>query len=95
MELFFKSKKIEIFDRSNWNRVRTVEKSRWHIVLEVTLDKEPIPNSIEVFEGVLLMPEQDYRVDGKTVRFPANTETPSEGLTIKYYPRYAAEDITK
>ncbi len=95
MELFFKSKKIEIFNRSNWNRVRTVEKSRWHIVLEVTLDKQPIPNSIEVFEGVLLMPEQDYRVDGKTVRFPANTETPSEGLTIKYYPRYAAEDITK
>jgi len=90
MELFFKSKKIEVFNRGNWNRVRTVEKRRWHIVLEVTLDQEPIPNSIEVFEGVLLMPEQDYRIQGRIVRFPANSVAPDDGLTIKYYPRVAA-----
>jgi hypothetical protein len=95
MELFFKSKKIEIFNRSNWNRVRTVERSGGHIVLEATLDQEPIPNSIEVFEGVLLMPEQDYHIEGRTVRFPANTDTPEDGLTIKYYPRFASDESTK
>src|ERR1700687_3928383 len=57
MELFFQRKKIEVFDKSNWNRVRVVEKARWHLVLEVTLQEEPIPNSIEVFEGPLAMPE--------------------------------------
>ena len=90
MELFFKSKKIEVFDRTNWNRVRTIENSRARVILEVTLELEPIPNSIEVFDGVLLMPEQDYRIDGRVVRFPANTNTPQDGLTIKYYPRVNA-----
>jgi hypothetical protein len=89
MELFFKSKKIEEFNRSNWDRVRAVEKSDGKVVLEVTLQQEPIPNSIEVFEGVLPMPEQDYRVKGRTVRFPANTDKPDIGLTVKYYPRVA------
>jgi hypothetical protein len=57
------------------------------VVLEVTLQQEPIVNSVEVFEGVLLMPEQDYHIDGRVVRFPANTDNPESGLTIKYYPR--------
>jgi len=92
MELFFKSKKIEVFNRSNWNRVRTVEKSSGKIILEVTLEQEPIPNSIEVFEGVLLMPEQDYRVEGRVVRFPANTDRPQDGLAIKYYPRVPSSE---
>jgi hypothetical protein len=94
MELFFKSKKIEVFNRSNWSRIRTVEKSGRKIILEVTLEWEPIPNSIEVFEGVLLMPEQDYRVEGRVVRFPANTDTPTDGLTIKYYPRVPSSERT-
>ena len=67
--------------------MRIVEKARWHLVLEVTLQQEPIPNSIEVFEGVLLMPEQDYQVNGHVLRFPANTDEPTEGITVKYYPR--------
>jgi hypothetical protein len=87
MELFFQRKKIEVFDKSNWNRVRVVEKARWHLVLEVTLQEEPIPNSVEVFEGPLPMPEQDYQLNGRILRFPANTDEPSSGLTIKYYPR--------
>ena len=94
MELFFKSKKIEVFNRSNWSRVRTVEKSGRKIILELTLEREPIPNSIEVFEGVLLMPEQDYRVEGRVVRFPANTDTPTDGLTIKYYSRVPSSERT-
>jgi len=89
MEVFFNSKKVEVFNRNNWNRVRTVENSKRQIALEVTLEQEPIPNSVEVFEGVLLMPEQNYQVSGKVIRFPANTDKPGNGLTIKYYPRIA------
>ena len=36
---------------------------------------------------VLLMPEQDYHIDGRVVRFPANTDKPENGLTVEYYPR--------
>ncbi len=87
MEVFFKSKRIEIFDRKNWNQVRRVSKSRTGVILEVTLKQEPIPGSVEVLEGVLLMPEQEYRINGHNVQFPANTDTPEDGITIKYYPR--------
>lgn len=88
MEVFFTRKKIEVFNRKNWkDRVRKVGRSNGNVILEVTLEQAPIPNSIEVFEGVLLMPEQEYRVEGPVVRFPANTDKPELGLTIKYYPR--------
>jgi hypothetical protein len=87
MEAFFKSKVIEVFAKSNWGRVRTVRKTSDGVELEVTLKQEPIPGSVEVYEGVLLMPETRYHIDGKTVRFPANTSEPEDGLTIKYYPR--------
>lgn len=88
MEAFFKRKKTEVFDKHNWNEVRRVGTSgKKGVVLEVTLQQEPIVNSVEVFEGVLLMPEQDYQFDGRVVRFPANTDKPEIGLTIKYYPR--------
>ena len=93
MEVFFKSKKIEVFDKKNWTqKVRTVRRLRPRgFILEATLEAEPIPNSIEVFEGVLLMPEQDYQVEGKTVRFPANENVPDDEITIKYYPRAVRE----
>jgi hypothetical protein len=87
MEVFFKSKRIEVFDRNNWDRVRRVGRSRDNVILEVTLEQEPIPGSVEVYEGVLLMAEQEYQLEGRKVRFPANTATPQDGLTIKYYPR--------
>ncbi|WP_263353613.1 hypothetical protein [Acidicapsa acidisoli] len=87
MEVFFKNKRIETFDKTNWQRVRTVSNPGQSLMLEVTLDEEPIPGSVEVFEGVLLMPEQKYSIEGRVVRFPANTNKPVNGLTIKYYPR--------
>ena len=87
MELFFKRKRIEEFNRKNWDRVRRVAKSNNGVILEVTLEQEPIPGSVEVYEGVLPMPEQEYHVQGRDVRFPANTDKPITGLTIKYYPR--------
>ena len=87
MEVFFKSKRIEVFNRKNWDRVRRVSKSGDGVILEVILEQEPIPGSVEVFEGVLLMPEQEYHFEGRKVQFPANTDTPQDGLTIKYYPR--------
>jgi hypothetical protein len=87
MEIFFGKKKIEVFDRKNWSRVRSIGKSKGHFILEVTLEHEPIPNSVEVFEGVLPMPEQDYSVNGPVLRFPANTDRPTIGITIRYYPR--------
>jgi hypothetical protein len=89
METVFAGKKIEVFDKKNWSRIRRVGKSEGHFILEVTLEHEPIPNSVEVFEGVLPMPEQDYSVNGPVLRFPANTDRPTEGITIKYYPRAA------
>jgi hypothetical protein len=58
----------------------------------VTLDLPPIPGSVEVYEGVRLMPEQMYEVEGRVVRFPANTDKPVNGLTNKYYPRAAAPE---
>jgi hypothetical protein len=58
--------------------------------LEVTLEQEPIPGSVEVYDGVLLMPETQYHIQGRTLRFPANTDEPVDGLTIKYYPRLPA-----
>jgi hypothetical protein len=89
MEVFFGRKRIEVFDRHNWDRVRKVEKVRDGVILEVTLEQEPIPGSVEVFDGVLLMPELSYHIDGRDIRFIANTDTPVDGLTIKYYPRVA------
>ena len=80
MEAFFKRKKTEVFDKHNWDHVRKVGTSgKKGVVLEVTLQQEPILNSVEVFEGVLLMPEQDYHIDGRVLQFPANTDKPEVG----------------
>jgi len=89
MEVFFQRKKIETFDYKNWNRVRKVGTTKDGVVMEVTLDSDPIPGSIEIYDGVLLMPEQQYHIDGRNVQFPSNTSGPDDGLTIKYYPRLA------
>jgi hypothetical protein len=87
MEVFFKDKRIEVFNSKNWDRVRKISKTKAGVILEVTLQQAPIPGSVEVYEGVLLMPEQKYKIDGRKVQFPANTDTSVDGLTIKYYPR--------
>ncbi len=87
VEELFKRKKLETFGKQNWDRVRTVKKSADGVVLEVTLEQEPIPGSIEVREGVLEMPEQDFQLEGRVLRFPANSDKGDNGLTIKYYPR--------
>jgi hypothetical protein len=87
MEIFFGRKRIETFDRNNWSRIRKVGKSGNHLILEVTLDYDPIPNSVEVFEGPLPMPEQEYDIKGPVLQFPANSDKPTEGITVKYYPR--------
>jgi hypothetical protein len=92
VEELFKRKKIEVFDSHNWARVRRVSGTDQHYILEVTLEFPPIPGSVEVYEGVLLMPEQKYEVDGRVVRFPANADDPELGLTIKYYPRLVAAE---
>jgi|ERR1700685_1801695 len=91
MEAFLKGKKIEVLNKKNWNqKVRTVGRNKYGtFTLDVTLDQEPIPGTIEVLEGVLMMPEQDYQIDGKELRFPSNYGVPTEGvqIAIKYYPR--------
>jgi len=92
MEVFFKSKQIEVFNQNNWDRVRKVGKAAdGGVSLEITLEHEPIPGSVEIYEGVLLMPEQEYHFDRRNVQFPANTDKPQNGLTIKYYPRTVAQ----
>jgi hypothetical protein len=90
VEELFKRKKIEVFDSHNWTRVRRVSGTNQHFTLEVTLELPPIPGSVEVYEGVLLMPEQKYEVDDRVIRFPASADDPELGLTIKYYPRLVA-----
>ena len=90
VEELFKLKKIEVFDSHNWARVRRVSGTPQRFMLEATLELPPIPGSVEVYEGELLMPEQKYEVDGRVVRFPANSDKPDDGLTIKYYPHVIA-----
>jgi hypothetical protein len=87
MKVFYAGRITEEFNKQNWNQVKTVRTGKEpRFILEVTLKEKPIPNSIDVSEGVLHMPEQDYRLDGRTLQFPANTNKPSPGLTIRYYP---------
>ena len=95
VEELFKLKKIETFDEHNWANVHRVSKKGEPIKLEVTLGQAPIPGSVEVFEGVLQMPEQMYEVEDRVLRFPANTDEPINGLTIKYYPRITAAQLDK
>jgi hypothetical protein len=87
MEAFSRGKKIETFNRQNWNRVQTIGKASDHVLLEVTLNQEPIPGSVEVLEGPLPMPEQEYYLNGKRLQFPANSDKPDSGITVKYFPR--------
>ncbi len=90
LEEFYKRKKIETFNAKNSNRVRRVGTSRHGgSILEVVLEQPPIPGSVEVFEGVLPMPEVDFQLDGRTLRFPSNLPKVGDELpiTIKYYPR--------
>ena len=87
MKVFYAGRITEEFNKKNWNQVRTIRTGKEpRFMLEVTLKEKPIPNSIDVAEGVLHMPEQDYRLAGKTLQFPANTNKPNPGLTIRYYP---------
>ena len=88
MEAFFQRKRIQEFDKRNWGLVRVIRRTpSGGYVLEVALAQEPIPNSVEVFEGVLPMPEQDYKIEGRELQFPANSDKPDVGITVKYYPR--------
>jgi hypothetical protein len=86
MKAFFARKVVETFNENNWNRVRMVRKSESGVILEVTLKQRPIPGSLEVFEGPLPMPEQEYKLSGRVIQFLANTDQPTNGLTIKYFP---------
>jgi hypothetical protein len=73
IEAFVERKKIEVFDRNNWHdRVSVAANKPGAIVLQVTLEQEPNPGSVEVFEGLLLMPEQKYQSDGRVLKFPVN-----------------------
>lgn len=91
MEVFFQRKRIEVFDQKNWSRVRLVRRTQEGVVLQVTLVQQPIPGSVEVYEGVLLMPETMYHINGRELQFTANTDKPNIGLTIKYYPRISGD----
>jgi len=92
MEVFFKRKKIEVFDSHNWTRVRRVSGPGPDVTLEVTLEQPPISGSVEVYAGPLMMPEQRYELDGRVLRFPSSTDKPVDVLTIKYYPRVATAE---
>jgi hypothetical protein len=89
MEAFFKRKKIEIFDMKARDRVRVIAKTTHGFIVEVTLQQDPIPGSVEVDEGVLQMPEAQYHVNGKFLQFPSNVPGPDKNIkyTVKYYPR--------
>jgi hypothetical protein len=89
MKAFFARKVVETFNEKNWNRVRTVRKSESGVILSVVLRQKPIPGSVEVFEGPMPMPEQEYKLSGRVLQFAANTDKATNGLTIKYYPEIA------
>lgn len=92
MEVFYNTKLFETFDRSNWDRVKHLpgKNKVGGPILQVELEHEPIPGSVEVYEGVLLMPQIQYIIDGRSLQFPANSYTPEIGLTVSYYPRVKA-----
>jgi len=84
LKAFFKYRTEEDFDSRNWNRVRTVSKLKNHgFVLEVTVKEEPIPGSVEVDEGAIVL-THDPKIDGKKIQFAANSEKPDIGLKITY-----------
>ena len=93
VEEFYRSEKVEVFDEKNWARVRVVSKTAEGVVLEVVLEQPPIPGSVRVYEGVLQMPQRGYQVDGNRLRFPANSEQPSNPIAIYYHPRPAAPPV--
>jgi hypothetical protein len=86
IEVFFKSKRIETFDQKNWYRVERVSAPNKPVILQVTLEQEPIPNSVEVFEGVLPMPEQDYHIEGRAVRFSRQLREADERVNDQVLP---------
>jgi hypothetical protein len=93
MKVFYSRKIIEQYGKNNWNEVRTVRRGDDpRFILEVTLKQKPIPNSIEVWEGRMEMGEEDYVLNGQKLQFPANTNTPKLGITIKYYPDVGKTD---
>jgi hypothetical protein len=93
METFFSRKKIEVFNANNKGRIRVLSRRPDGTYnLEVTLEQEAIPKSVQVYSGVLPMPEQDFRLltDNRTLQFPANgVPTKDSEITITYYPRTA------
>jgi len=89
LEEFYQSEKTEVFGEGNWDRVKTVGRSDTGYILEVLLEQPPIPGSVRVFEGVLLLPQRFYHVDGKRLTFPSNINEPSNTLTVYYHPRTA------
>jgi hypothetical protein len=92
VEEFYRSEKVEIFDDKNWARIRTVSKTGdgdW--VFEVVLEQPPIPGSVRVYEGILLLPLRRYQIDGNRLRFPSNSERPFDPIAIYYHPRTTAQ----
>jgi hypothetical protein len=85
---FYKSRRIEKFNKSNWDQVKKLGRTaQGSAILEITLAETPIPESVEIFEGVLPMPADEFHFDGRTVRFIANSDKPDIGLTVMYYPK--------
>ena len=87
LEVLFSRKRVETFDASNWNLVQVrAHNPDGSVTLEVILKQEPIPGSVEVLEGPIVMPEQSYIINGTALRFAANTDKPTNTITVKYYP---------
>jgi hypothetical protein len=88
LEAFYGSERLEVFDERNLNRLRTYKQvGEKQFILEVTLKETPIPKSVLVMEGPLVVPKQDYEVSGRVLRFPCPVEKPTFAITITYHAR--------
>jgi len=89
IEDLYKAKKRETFDASNWQQVRVkrVLPNREGFELELTLREAPIPNSVEVFRGVLTIPPDNITfIEGNVIRFLSyGKKYDGNPIIIQYY----------
>lgn len=89
----YASRISEIFDRSNWSRLRF---SEYHpeaseFWVSVPLGNAPIPESLVVVRFNFTVPYTDIKVSGKTIRFITTgdkNEDLHDRIVVSYHPQH-------
>jgi hypothetical protein len=90
IEELFRARRYEVFDARNWDHIRTMRKLPHGegFEVEVTLQQEPVKESLEIFRGVLPVPPNNITgVYGNKVTLLTSPATYSGlPLVVEYYP---------